>query len=37
MNEACDCSPEFCEVHDTSYNVHVDGECIHLNGFKHKT
>ncbi len=36
MNEACDCSPEFCRDHDTSYNVHVGEVCVHLNGFEHK-
>jgi len=35
MNEAYDCGPEFCGVHDTSYHIHIGGVCIHLNGFEH--
>jgi hypothetical protein len=33
--EACDCSPEFCQTCDTSYNKHVKNSCIHIDGTSH--
>ncbi len=34
---ACDCSPDCCKVNDTTYHYHVEEDCVHPNGFIHKT
>ncbi len=36
-SKACDCSPECCKVNDTTYHYHVEEDCVHPNGFIHKT
>jgi hypothetical protein len=36
-NTTCDCSPDCCKVNDTTYHYHVEEDCIHPNGFIHKT
>ena len=36
MKEACDCSPEWCSAKDTSYHIHIKGDCWHPDGTKHE-
>ena len=33
--EACDCSPEYCQTNDTSYHKHVQNSCVHIDGTSH--
>ena len=36
MKEACDCSPEFCSVKDTTYHIHINRVCFHPDGTRHE-